>query len=358
MGRNFIVSSAVFCALTLLFAVFSLPVAAADLLLFPSITSVHQSKADAELAARKFVPAVDIFYATEFNRTIFLAEYWASSREKELERLQVGWHFLPGKSLWVGRFHNSLSFWNTQMHHGDFLQSSLSRPTVANYEDEHGPLPAHITGFLLESSRISGDSEINYSAGLGIGPTFNVTLKPLDLLNPSQPGKIAASFRLGYHPEVGNPDQFGVALGYAQIPVLLSSVPAINEIRQSVFSTFLNFERNNFHLIGELFVFDDRVSGAANTTRYTTVSAYLQPEYKLGESGRTTIYGRVESTPHAAQDGYLALLPEFSPHQRVAGLRFDITPAQAIKVEASRTRRQDGLGFNSVSAQWSMILPL
>lgn len=153
MSRNFIVSSAASCALTFLFAVFALPVRAADLLLFPSITSTHQSKADAELAARKFLPAVDIFYATEFSQTRFLAEFLNSSREHELERLQVGWHILPGKSLWVGRFHNSLSFWNTQMHHGDFLQSSLSRPAVANFEDEHGPLPAHISGFLLESSR-------------------------------------------------------------------------------------------------------------------------------------------------------------------------------------------------------------
>ncbi len=356
MIRNFIVSSAAFCALTLMFVVCALPVTAADLLLFPSITSTHQSKEDTELAAKKFVPAVDIFYATEFSQTRILAEFLNSSREHELERFQLGWHILPGKSLWVGRFHNPLSFWNTQMHHGEFLQSSLSRPTVANYEDQHGPLPAHISGFLFESSRTAGDSEINYMAGLGIGPIFDVTLQPLDLLDPSKPGKIAASFRLGYHPEVGNPDQFGAALGYARIPV--KNVSQFDEVRQTVFSTFLNVEQNKFHLIGELFVFDDRVSGAANTSRYTTVSAYLQPEYKLGESGRTTVYGRVESTPHAARDKYLELLPEFSPHQLVAGLRFDITPSQALKVEAAKSSRQDGLEINSISAQWSMVLPL
>jgi hypothetical protein len=361
--RNFIVSSSAFCALTLLFAVFATTVVAADLLLFPSITSVYQSKHDIELAAKKFVPAVDIFYSTEINQTRFLTEFLKSSQEAELERLEFGWRIQPGKTLWVGRFHNALSFWNTQMHHGDFLQSSLSRPTVANYEDEHGPLPAHISGFMLESSRTAGDSEINYMAGLGIGPTFDVTLQPLDLLNPNHPGKIAASFRLGYHPEVGNPNQFGAAIGYARIPLRntltdpVSNVP-VDEIRQFVFSTFLNIEKNKFHLIGELFIFDDRVSGVTNTSRYSTVSAYMQPEYKLGESGMTTVYGRIESTPQAAKDGYLTLLPEFSPHQSVVGLRFDITPAQAIKFEAGRTSRQDGLEFNSISAQWSMVLPL
>lgn len=363
MFRKFTVSIAAFCALTLLQSAFSPSVAAGDFLLFPSITSVHQSKQDVELDAKKFVPKVDIFYATEINQTRFLAEYFASSQEKELERLQFGWRIQTGKTLWVGRFHNALSFWNTQMHHGDFMQSSLSRPTVANFEDEHGPLPAHISGLLLESTRTAGDSEINYMAGLGIGPTFDVTLRPFDLLEPSHPGKITASFRLGYHPEVGNPDQFGVALGYARIPLRnvivdpVSSTP-VDEVRQSVFSSFLNIEKDRFRVLGEIFVFDDQVSGPAGSNRYTTLSAYIQPEYKLGESGRTSVYGRVESTPHAVQDGYLSLLPEFSPHQSMLGLRFEITPSQAIKVEAIRTRRQDSLEFNSISAQWSMVLPL
>lgn len=360
MIKNHIVLSAAYCALSLLPAVFSQQAGAGDLLLFPSITSVHQSEQDVDMAAEKFLPSVDIFYTNEFSQTRFLAEFLKSSQEAELERLQIGWRILPGKTLWAGRFHNALSFWNTQMHHGDFMQSSLSRPTVANYEDEHGPLPAHISGFLIESSRTSGDSEINYTAGLGIGPTFDATLKPLDLLDPSHPGKIAASFRMGFHPEAGNPNQFGAALGYAKIPFSNALTDPVNhvmvdEVRQTVFSTFLNFEKDKFHLMGELFVFDDRVSGAS-TSRYTTVSGYLQPEYKPGESGRTTLYARIEATPQAASDGYLSLLPEFSPHQGVAGLRFDITPTQAIKVEAGRTTRQDSLEFNSVSAQWSMVL--
>jgi hypothetical protein len=363
LNRNLTVSYITTRALIFLFTVFASPVMAGDLLIFPSITSVHQTEQDTELAAKKFVPAADIFYTNEFSQTRFLAEFLKSSHEAELERLELGWRIMPGKTLWVGRFHNALSFWNTQMHHGDFLQSSLSRPTVANYEDEHGPLPAHISGILLESSRTAGDSEINYMAGIGIGPTFDATLQPLDLLEPNHPGKIAASFRLGYHPDAGNPDQFGAAIGYARIPLrnpLIDPVSKVlvDEVRQTVFSTFLNIEKNKFHLMGELFVFDDSVSGTGNTSQYTTYSGYLQPEYKLGESGRTTLYARIEATPGAANDGYLSLLPEFSPHQGLAGLRYDLTPTQAIKFEAGRTTRQDFLKFNSFSAQWSMVLPL
>ncbi|MGA7750475.1 MAG: hypothetical protein WCA63_10040 [Gallionella sp.] len=334
------------------------------MLLFPSITTVHQSQQDVDLAAKPFLPAVDIFYTHEFDQTRFLAEFLKSSQENDLERFQFGWHILPGKTMWVGRFHNAISFWNTQMNHGDFLQTSLSRPTIANYEDDLGPLPTHISGVLLDSNRTVGDSEINYMAGLGVGPTFvDTSLQPLDLLNPVHPGKMAGSFRLGYHPEVGNPNQFGAALGYARIPfsdALTDPVSnaLVDEVQQIVFSTFLNFEEDKFHLIGELFVLDDRLSGPANSSRYTSVSAYLQPEYKPGESGMTTLYARVETTPNAAKDGYLSLYREFSPHQLFAGVRYDFTAKQAIKVEAGRTERQDGLEFNSISAQWCMVLPL
>ena len=363
MNNNLAVLNAMIRLLMLLFASFASPVMAGDLLLFPSITSVHQTEQDAELADKKIVPAVDIFYTSEFNQTRFLTEFLKTSQEAELERLQLGWRIMPGKTLWVGRFHNALSFWNTQMHHGDFLQSSLSRPTVANYEDEHGPLPAHISGILLESSRTVGDSEINYMAGIGIGPTFDTTLQPLDLLEPNHPGKLAASFRLGYHPEAGNPDQFGAAIGYVRIPFrspLMDPVSnaLVDEVQQTVLSSFLNIETHKFHLMGELFIFDDRVTGPGNASKYTTLSGYLQPEYKLGESSRTTLYARIEATPQAAADGYLSLLPEFSPHQGLVGLRYDLTPTQAIKLEIGRTIRQDTLKFNSLSAQWSMVLPL
>ncbi len=364
MIRNFFVSSFAVCALTLLFAVCAYPVRAGDLLLFPSITSVHQSQQDVDLAPKEFVPAVDIFYTHDFDQTRFLTEFLKSSQEAELERLQFGWHILPGKTLWVGRFHNPISFWNTEMHHGDFLQTSLSRPTVANYEDELGPLPTHISGVLLESTRTIGDSEINYMADLGVGPTFmDTSLEPLDLLNPVNTGKVAGSFRLGFHPEIGNPNQFGAALGYARIPFNNAvtdtvSNALVDEVQQTVLNAFLNYEKGKFHLIGELFVFDDLVSGTGNSSRYTSVSAYLQPEYKPGESGRMTLYARIETTPNAAEDGYLSLFKEFSPHQLFAGIRYDITAKQAIKVEAGRTQRQDGLEFNSISAQWCMVLPL
>jgi hypothetical protein len=363
LTRNINVFYATFCALTLLLTSFASPVRAGDFLLFPSVTTTHQTEPDTELVPKTVVPAVDFFYSSEFDKTRFLGEFLKSSQEAELERLQFGWRILPGKTLWFGRFHNALSFWNTQMHHGDFLQTSLSRPTVSNYEDEHGPLPAHITGLELESSRTVGDSEINYIAGFGIGPFFDTTLEPFDLLDPDFTGAYSGSVRLGYHPEAGNPNQYGVAIGYASIPFKVAvtdpvSQTLVDKVQQTVLSAFLNYERADFHLIGELFIFDDRVSGAGNSSQYTTVSGYLQPEYKLGASGRTIFYGRIEATPDAANDGYLSLLPEFSPHQGVVGLRYELTPTQAIKFEAGRTIRQDTLSFNSISAQWSMVLPL
>ena len=347
----------------MLWTVYTLPSRTDDLLLFPSITSVHQSQQDVDLAAKPFLPAVDIFYNHDFGQTRFLTEFLKSSQEADLERFQFGWRILPGKTLWVGASIIRSAFgirgapWR-------FFADVAEPPNIANYEDELGPLPTHISGVLLESTRTVGDSEIDYMADLGVGPSFvDTQLEPLDLLNPVNTGKVAGSFRLGFHPEVGNPNQFGAALGYANIPFTNALTDPVNnvlvnEVQQTVLSTYLNYEQGKFHLIGELFFFDDLVSGTASSSRYISASGYLQPEYKPGESGRTTLYARLESTPNAAEDGYLSLFKEFSPHQYFAGVRYDITAKQAVKLEAGRTERQDGLKFNSISVQWCMVLPL
>ena len=79
-------------------------------------------------------------------------------------------------------------------------------------------------------------------------------------LNPDHPGKMAASFRLGYHPEAGNPNQFGAAIGYARIPfrnALIDPVSnaLVDEVRQTVFSTFLNFGEQQIPLDGRTVLF-------------------------------------------------------------------------------------------------------
>lgn len=350
-------------ALAAALVLFAAAAHADGLLLFPSLSYFDRyASDDPDIKAHEFVPALDIFYTANFDQFRFIGEYYASNREKEMERLQAGWRIMPGKTLWLGRFHNPLSFWNTELHHGNFLQTSISRPAIANYEDAQGILPAHITGLLLESSRAVDDAEISYAAGVGIGPTIETSssatrapfagLKAFDLLDPKHPGKIAAGFRLAYHPEAASANQVGASLGYARIEA--RDLAPVTEVRQTVLGAFFTWEKQQLKFVGEAFALDHHVAGAANPSSRTVLSAYLQPEYRFNDS--LAAFARVEGTSRAA-DSYLALLPEFPVRRVGGGIRFDFYDSHAVKVEFNRDRHHHGAEFSSLSVQWSMIYP-
>ncbi len=55
-------------------------------------------------------------------------EFYVTPDERDLERLQFGFEFVPETVLWVGRFHQPASAWNTEHHHGHYLQTAITRP--------------------------------------------------------------------------------------------------------------------------------------------------------------------------------------------------------------------------------------
>src|SRR5712671_4347155 len=74
------------------------------------------------------------------------SEYLLSDHEGDLERLQLGWQLSDETILWIGRFHQPTSVWNHDHHHGQYLQTSITRPAIDEWEDLGGVLPQHFTG--------------------------------------------------------------------------------------------------------------------------------------------------------------------------------------------------------------------
>ncbi len=84
-----------------------------------------------------------------------------------LERLIVRYDFSDGFKLSAGRYHTPISWWNTQYHHGLWLQTSIDRPRLVRFGT---PLiPVHFMGLLAEGSLPVGRSTLVYEAGVGNG---------------------------------------------------------------------------------------------------------------------------------------------------------------------------------------------
>ena len=66
-----------------------------------------------------------------------------------------------------GRYHTPINWWNTAFHHGQWLQTTISRPEMMQFGGRF--LPVHFVGALVEGSCRRGGWNINYQGGVGNG---------------------------------------------------------------------------------------------------------------------------------------------------------------------------------------------
>src|ERR1700684_278826 len=113
----------------------------------------------------------DVIFGLTHEQFHVFGEYFITPEEHDLERFQLGYEVIPDTVLWLGRFHQPASAWDTEHHHGRYLQTAITRPAIENWEDEEGLIPQHIPGALVESRRPLGpDSGLQIDGGVGAGP--------------------------------------------------------------------------------------------------------------------------------------------------------------------------------------------
>ena len=128
----------------------------------------------------------DMLLSLQKGQFKFFAEYLLSDHEGDLERFQLGWQLSNDTVIWIGRYHQPASVWNHEHHHGQYLQTSVTRPDIEEWEDLGGVLPQHFTGMLIESSRpVFGGWRLRTAVAGGIAPQMTSEgLKPYDLVHP------------------------------------------------------------------------------------------------------------------------------------------------------------------------------
>ncbi|MCP5276595.1 MAG: hypothetical protein H6936_17445 [Burkholderiales bacterium] len=212
--------------------------------MFPDIETINHSglAKNSESEDSEFGAGIDFFLTANYKKLRFLGEYLLAKDEQELERLQFGFSF-DESTVWVGRFHNPIGYWNTNFHHGRFLETSASRPAIANFEDDGGILPMHISGLLAEGTYAYGERGLGYSFALGAGPSSTMHgLEPWDAINPSS-GKqdISATLNVFIEPMVYAPTKFGFYVNYTDIPTQGITATGIQQISAGLYGNWESF---------------------------------------------------------------------------------------------------------------------
>jgi hypothetical protein len=319
--------------------------------------------------ADPWVGADVVFGATEHQFRVF-GELYVTTDEVDLERFQMGFEFVPETVLWIGRFHQPASAWNTEHHHGQYLQTAITRPFIERWEDEQGLIPQHITGAFLESRQsIGASSAIQLSAGVGAAPTLTSDeLDPIDLIGRN-PGKdrLSVTGRVAFLPEYVGASSAGLLFGHDVLNVTSPSAVAAlnsNSVDLSVSGAFVDWNEDPWRVIGTDYYVEVTLNQVRRSESFNTW--YLQIERQLPR--RFTIFGRVEDSARMQYSRYVALFDDHEGavdhdgdidvalRRQALGLRWDFTRRQALTLELSHIVSL-AQRSNEVRVQWSAVIP-
>jgi hypothetical protein len=320
-------------------------------LLFPYVQASYLSGLadDSDLDNNDNDFGLNLFAAVEVGRFHFLGEALLAKEEQEIERLQLGWRIGDSKA-WLGRFHNPIGYWNTQYHHGAFLQTSITRPAIAEFEDDGGVLPMHLAGLLIEGVKEHNESGLGYALAIATGPELSEHLEPLDVLSPGSGSQgLALTFNIYRQPAAYGPNQYGLFANYTEIP---AADRGIDEIRQTIAGGYWNWESDPWRLIGSAFYVRNRLDEPNANQTDDFVAAYFQAERVLNDNW--SVFGRAEKTFASDNDPYLALFPDHTRERILAGLRFHIGRRHALTLEVSGNREQED-HYRKVILQWAAM---
>ncbi len=308
--------------------------------------------------------SADMLYSYSGKHFRFLGEYLWSSSESELERLKVGWAVADHATLWFGRFHTPSRFWTSEYHHGQYLQTSITRPSLEAWEDINGSTPTHITGVLFESEKfLQDDASFEYALSAGLAPKFaDQELAPFDILDPRSGHGLSLNARIGYRPKFYGPMSVGFLWSWNRINAVAPAAPGpddLDRIDQLTAGVFLDWRWQDLRLITSAVYYHNELRYFGETVNDEFGLAYAQPEYELTEN--LTLFGRVDAGIGEDDSTYLRELPAFVSHRNMAGIRWDFADFQALTLEIADASRQGAddshSHFKEFRLQWSAVFP-
>jgi hypothetical protein len=337
-----------------------------DLLLFLSAGPTYNEVTPEQSPdGSDFAAAADVVYSYTFKRFRFLGEYVATTHESELERFKFGWQTGEDTTGWIGRFHSPSRYWNAIYHHGQYLQTSITRPLIEQFEDDGGVLPTHITGFMFDtSSNLKRESGLQTVFSFGAAPVIGENaLEPFDLLEPDSDHGAAVDLRLAFLPDMLGDNQVGIILSWADLKVdenLTAEQLGLLRVEQYTIGAYLDWRWEDWRILTSVAYVDNQDELQTQTLKDDFVSGYIQAELNFHQNW--ILYGRLEESSGSEDSLYLTLFPNTIADRQVLGLRFDFAKLQALTLEVSRTIEFTGEDtqsdrFGQALLQWSTVLP-
>lgn len=335
---------------------------------FADIALATSGEGNATFRGRKgaTVGALDLYLTPRFSDHVttlieLIFENDDGHIEAEIERMQIGYGFSDAATVWAGRFHTPFGYWNTAFHHGAQIQTSIFRPHFLEFEDKGGILPTHTVGGWLTGDVPTTGGKVGYDIFAGNAPQISNTATGTALatshrtgfssitnagtyagsgkLNAMQAGSTTHRWSAGFNAWFEPRAVDGLRIGLHGLRAdVIDNTANVNRTLLNMFGGYFAYHGEPWEVLGEYYRFrnQDRSGG---TGTHGSWAGYAQIGYNVG---RWTPFARAERTKIDQTDNYFGVLSSGRSYQRVAaGLRFDVDPKAALKIEYLGTRKED-----------------
>jgi hypothetical protein len=306
----------------------------------------------------------DVIFGLTHDQFRVFGEFYVAPGEHDLQRFQLGYELVPETLLWLGRFQQPASAWNAEHHHGRYLQTAITRPSIEDWEDDEGFLPQHIAGALIESRRQLGSDGLLMSAGIGAAPALSSDrYQPVTLVdnNPGRYGRALAA-QIAYLPEYVGTSSAGLLWGRDQLfvrnSVALASLQS-NHATLTIYGAYADWSVEQWQFIGAAYYVDVDLDSPIRNESF--VSGYVQAERQLAH--QLTAFARIEDSSRMQESRYVALFKDHSgdiditARRLAAGLRWDYARRQALSCEFSHVVSLQQRRAYELRLQWSAAVP-
>jgi hypothetical protein len=289
------------------------------------------------------IGALDIFLNPqlgEHTRSLFELTFEVNEQgqvDSDLERGQIGYQFSDAATVWIGRFHTPFGYYNTAFHHGQEIATSLRRPRFILFEDQGGVMPNHTVGaWLTGADRLPG-GKLTYDVFLGNGQ--KISSGTIDARSGGvEDGGAIYGGNLGY---VFGETLDGLKVGVSGFRSRITDDQQVGRItRVDNAGVYFAYDTDRFEHLGEFYRFSDTDLTGRGPPHHSS-AGFLQLAWRLP---LVTPYARYERAVLDQGDNYFALQADGMSYYRTAlGLRFDLDPKSALKLEVGRTKNTDRL---------------
>jgi hypothetical protein len=282
-------------------------------------------------------------------------EYLLSDHESDLERFQLGWQLSSDTIVWVGRYHQPTSVWNHDHHHGQYLQTSITRPDIEEWEDLRGVLPQHFTGILIESSRTVFDHwRLRTAAAAGVAPKIaGRELEAFDLIHPDGARRMGYQARASLHPGEFTETGFGMVVADDQLAVEGRVSPAeigLGHVDLRLYGLFGAYAGDGWKVTATLYFADAHLHYPDSVLVDSFGVGYIEAERHF--PFELTGFARYEQAAGVGNSTYLRLFEQFARSRYVGGVRWDFAERQALSLQLTDTFLMNG-HYCDVRVQWS-----